>query len=368
MRSRRRSSGVEQLLRKQRVVGSIPSVGSQFIMEFPINHELVEETTRLKEERRVLQDRMHKIIERKDTVSPAVYQRVHSDYADRLAQATKVLFAKKTDVDRELAALGEARAKVAANVDQQRAQLEEVGFRHGIGEFGKEQFKKEADTISEKLAKFETLLAAVDNNIKRYEELFADEEAPEDALLSPPQPVVNSDSETTAERPKASPKPKIELPKTVAVDAAKTEDTSESTAVEQFGGEYFSPPAMEIDTLALEEKTPEQNSSPQNTIVATPPKKTTTTINIIEGSCAGTTYPIHNDLMIGRSDSNDITIKEPKISRQHAALKQTATGWIIRDLRSSNGVFVNDQKVSESKLNDGDTIRIGDSVLEFHQR
>ena len=91
MRSRRRSSGVEQLLRKQRVVGSIPSVGSQFIMEFPINHELVEETTRLKEERRVLQDRMHKIIERKDTVSPAVYQRVHSDYADRLAQATKVL-------------------------------------------------------------------------------------------------------------------------------------------------------------------------------------------------------------------------------------------------------------------------------------
>jgi SARP family transcriptional regulator, regulator of embCAB operon len=63
---------------------------------------------------------------------------------------------------------------------------------------------------------------------------------------------------------------------------------------------------------------------------------------------------------IGRLDDNDIVIDGEDVSRHHAVIVDTGTGFIITDLRSTNGVEVQGQRIRTSAaLSDGDHIRIG---------
>jgi pSer/pThr/pTyr-binding forkhead associated (FHA) protein len=65
-------------------------------------------------------------------------------------------------------------------------------------------------------------------------------------------------------------------------------------------------------------------------------------------------------LQLGRSPESDIMIDHPSISRRHASISYTWSGSFIKDLNSSNGVFINDQRINGSlKLHDRDEIRLG---------
>ena len=69
---------------------------------------------------------------------------------------------------------------------------------------------------------------------------------------------------------------------------------------------------------------------------------------------------------IGRSSNNDIQIPEQHVSRQHAVVSYRDGIFMINDLASSNGTFVNEQQVDEPfPLFAGDTIRLFGPVLEF---
>jgi ABC-type multidrug transport system ATPase subunit len=67
-----------------------------------------------------------------------------------------------------------------------------------------------------------------------------------------------------------------------------------------------------------------------------------------------------NLIQIGRDPSNDVVLPSPNISRFHAQVQRVGQRYRVEDLRSSNGVFVNDMKVDGSLwLKPDDTIRIG---------
>ena len=71
---------------------------------------------------------------------------------------------------------------------------------------------------------------------------------------------------------------------------------------------------------------------------------------------------------IGRSPDNDIVLNDALVSRNHAAIIDTGSSFVITDLRSANGVKLNSQRISHSaSLDDGDQIRIGsdDFTLEI---
>ena len=71
---------------------------------------------------------------------------------------------------------------------------------------------------------------------------------------------------------------------------------------------------------------------------------------------------------IGRVPENQISIDKPEVSRHHARIAITEGGWLIADLGSGNGTFVNGQKVKEQRLNNGDRIRIGTTNFVFQDR
>ena len=76
----------------------------------------------------------------------------------------------------------------------------------------------------------------------------------------------------------------------------------------------------------------------------------------LEGKCP---------LSVGRSSMADIQVRDPKLSRKHCELRATPHGYIIRDLDSKNGVFLNGARVTEARLRDGDRIQIGLTRLMF---
>lgn len=62
---------------------------------------------------------------------------------------------------------------------------------------------------------------------------------------------------------------------------------------------------------------------------------------------------------LGRHHSNDVPLASRKVSNYHAEILNEGDGWLLRDLGSTNGTYVNDEKIHHRRLKDGDRIRIG---------
>lgn len=84
-----------------------------------------------------------------------------------------------------------------------------------------------------------------------------------------------------------------------------------------------------------------------------------------QGLNPGTAFELWTAIIkIGRSETNDITINDPELSRQHAQFLRQGDGYVIQDLGSTNGTFVNYQRVTgTTPLNHGDVISFGEAVI-----
>ncbi len=86
----------------------------------------------------------------------------------------------------------------------------------------------------------------------------------------------------------------------------------------------------------------------------------------IAGEKKGSCYYLEGDrALVGRSKNVDIIVYDVKSSREHAELVRVDGIYTITDLKSQNGVIVNDLKIIQHKLEDQDKIVIGKTVFRF---
>ena len=70
---------------------------------------------------------------------------------------------------------------------------------------------------------------------------------------------------------------------------------------------------------------------------------------------------------LGRAAGNDIVISSARVSREHACLLRQGWRMVLEDLGSTNGTYLNGERVhAPIELRDGDRIRVGDVLLIFH--
>jgi SARP family transcriptional regulator, regulator of embCAB operon len=78
------------------------------------------------------------------------------------------------------------------------------------------------------------------------------------------------------------------------------------------------------------------------------------------------TFPIQGPrTTIGREADNLIQLPHDKVSKHHAIVLQAEGGWLIEDLRSTNGVFVNGKRIEGVQLKEGDIVKIGPYEFYF---
>jgi len=74
---------------------------------------------------------------------------------------------------------------------------------------------------------------------------------------------------------------------------------------------------------------------------------------------------VKENFCIGRTPENDLEVKDSLISRRHSSIIKKGDRYIIYDLGSSNGTYVNREKVEMKVLDDGDVVRLGDTEITF---
>lgn len=88
---------------------------------------------------------------------------------------------------------------------------------------------------------------------------------------------------------------------------------------------------------------------------------------IRQGPQAGMSFPLlGNQVIIGREESIDITLQDPEASRRHARISWQMGQFVIEDMGSTNGTFINGVQITTPQtLNPGDSVGIGQTALVF---
>ena len=90
-------------------------------------------------------------------------------------------------------------------------------------------------------------------------------------------------------------------------------------------------------------------------------------LKFISGKYQGGEFPLEYDreIHIGRGSDLDMVLVEDMVSRRHARITTHNGEFTIEDLGSTNGTFVNGEKITRAKLRDGDRILVGTSIIKL---
>ncbi|HEV3415871.1 MAG TPA: FHA domain-containing protein, partial [Pirellulales bacterium] len=89
---------------------------------------------------------------------------------------------------------------------------------------------------------------------------------------------------------------------------------------------------------------------------------------VIQGRDQGTRFELESDsatFPLGREAGNQIQLHDTEVSRHHAEIRRTGNLFVVSDMGSSNGTFVNNERIERRELTSGDQLQIGRTVMLF---
>ena len=95
-------------------------------------------------------------------------------------------------------------------------------------------------------------------------------------------------------------------------------------------------------------------------------KKTVAQLTVTSGDANGTVIALtESEYMLGRGRDNQIQLADLGVSSRHARIYSGSEGYVIEDLKSRNGTWVNSARVEVAPLSDGDLLRLGTTDLTY---
>ena len=338
-----------------------------------IDTTAIEELVEIKAEQELLESRLEAMEEKKGDVTDEVFDRVRADYEARLADLDEQARPLKDQARREYARLRDLHQQCEDGLRAARLDTEELRFRHDLGEFEDEEFEKQLEASEKSEEERSTELAEAERLTERFVEAFRSREELEEPIEEPEPPAEPLDEEADEEGSESD-----------LAEAAPAETDSDHTAavpVQTFGDEAPDPNAPpSVDNPEAEADVPSSPPPPVPSDAAPgqlPPangwEDTTVSrggarlqLQAEDGSVEEFTLGI-TPTTIGRSPDCVVHVESDSASRQHAEVYLDGRGYVVRDLGSNNGTFVNELKVTEAKLNEGDVVRIGLCKLVFRE-
>lgn len=89
-------------------------------------------------------------------------------------------------------------------------------------------------------------------------------------------------------------------------------------------------------------------------------------LRVLEGPDQGKGVPVHQvPVTLGRDAMCDISFNDSRMSRQHSMIFYYAPNFHLKDLGSTNGTFLSEQRIKQAVIASGDKFKIGSSLIEF---
>ncbi|GAB4241990.1 MAG: hypothetical protein Kow00129_00150 [Thermoleophilia bacterium] len=111
---------------------------------------------------------------------------------------------------------------------------------------------------------------------------------------------------------------------------------------------------------------PGAEEEPEEAVPAKPPKNAPVLLIRAGGGREGERIILDADLLtIGRNPENHLFLDDVTVSRHHARIIRDAAGYVLEDLNSLNGTYVNRARVERHHLAHGDELQIGKFKLSF---
>jgi hypothetical protein len=90
-------------------------------------------------------------------------------------------------------------------------------------------------------------------------------------------------------------------------------------------------------------------------------------LTVTRGPAAGEVYELvgRPRVSIGRAKANEFVVDDLSVSSEHCRIRPEDGRFVVHDLRSTNGTFVNERRVTRHVLSDGDVLKIGETALQF---
>jgi hypothetical protein len=299
-----------------------------------------------------------------------VYSRVVRDYEARIKALDEQAQAIRRHVRDDLKTLDALHDRCRETVDEARVELQESEFRHEVGEFSRDEFQKRQQAIERTIAERQEEFESVKKLRQRYLDLLPpDAPARTEAASWPPAPPARAQAPAAPARPESPPVVAVSPPPVAQrpSDDAARRGAVAATPVEEpppppEGATSFLPPPSTADFRVP--AVPGGDDSEQFGTVAV------SAAMLIEDKAGlpGVAHRLGLRTSVGRTPDNQIVVPVREVSRRHAEIVCNESGYVLKDLGSPNGTFVNGERIAEHRLQDGDRIAMGGQVFVFKAR
>ena len=313
-----------------------------------IDTSVIDELMEVKQERETVASRLAKMTAEQTQVSDVVFRRVKRDYETRLSGLERKAAPLKDKGRQEFGKLKSLLDRLDSQNQATKFDKEELEFRHRLGEFEDKEFEKKLSELEAKLDEQKGHLGEAGDLRGRFVDAFDSEQE----LTTPPPAAA------------AQPAPPPEAPGA----AAPADDGAGLAAAQPV------PPPLRAGAGAALPPPPGAAAPPvaeagiDGTVIlaAEPPPAAAKTAEMsiaklvaVDDDLGAKEFALQPQTFVGRTPDNHVRINKPTVSRRHAQLVQTHLGWTVKDLRSENGTYVNNEKVTEKTLVDGDRVNFG---------
>lgn len=339
-----------------------------------IDVSCVGELASIKEERDRLEGYRARADLLKDKVDAIVYRRVLEDYQTKQDQLEKRAAPLTATARTQYQALLSLERRIQTAFQEARLAKEELEFRYEVGELS------DAD-LSERVRDPEVLLAerqAELDAVAATKKTFLSVVPSEQVLVEPVRPATPPPSSVRASGTRMPSAPAPSSPAAPVAQALPPATPEEPAAAVASGASTPAssplPPPATGDTQPLAtNRALGLDAPPNDTAVARLRNETgpqtflvpDASLEPVDDSTDGARFRLGVVTSIGRSAENHIRLVKAGVSRKHAVIRLTERGFVLEDLGSQNGTFVNGARVPAHDLANGDEIWIGDVKVRF---
>ncbi len=95
----------------------------------------------------------------------------------------------------------------------------------------------------------------------------------------------------------------------------------------------------------------------------------TPVLTVTRGERKGEVFPLSGEssISIGRARANDVVLDDASVSSQHCRIRPEPGGFVVHDMKSTNGTQVNGRPIDHHRLAEGDVIQVGETSLQYRR-